>query len=143
MAVRTRLRRQAENLGVADQVHFLGTREDVASLLTVADLFVLPSVMAGMPLALLEAMAAAKPIVATAVAGTAEAILLSQIGLLVPPGDSQALAEGISRLLRDPVQARVMGQAARRHAEATFGAEKNAAEHMALHRRLRQLGAGA
>jgi glycosyltransferase involved in cell wall biosynthesis len=140
--LRIGLEGQAAHLGVADHVHFLGTRKEVAGLLAAADLFVLPSLWEGLPVALLEAMAAAKPIVATAVAGTDETIVPGQTGLVVPPGDSQALAESISHLLHEPDQAQAMGQAARQHVEGSFGAEKNAAEHVGLYRRLLKLESG-
>ena len=137
--LRPELEGQAAILGVADHVHFLGTRKEVAGLLTASDLFVLPSLWEGLPVALLEAMAAAKPIVATAVAGTDETIIPGQTGLLVPPGDSLVLAVSISRLLREPAKATAMGQAARRHIERCFSAERNAAEHLGLYRRLLKL----
>jgi glycosyltransferase involved in cell wall biosynthesis len=134
--LRTELERQAAQLEVAEHVHFLGTRKEVAGLLAAADLFVLPSLWEGLPMALLEAMAAAKPIVSTAVAGTDETIISGQTGLVVPPRDSLALAEGISHLLREPAEAQAMGQAARRLVEASFSARKNASEHVRLYRRL-------
>ncbi|MFC2023136.1 glycosyltransferase [Chloroflexota bacterium] len=137
--LRTGLEGQAVNLGVAAHVHFLGTRKDVAGLLAAADLFVLPSLWEGLSVALLEAMAASKPIVVTAVAGTDETMIPGQTGLVVPPGSSKALAEGISQLLREPAQAQAMGQAARQHVEETFSAEKNAAEYLALYHRLLRL----
>jgi glycosyltransferase involved in cell wall biosynthesis len=140
--LRTELEEQAAHLGVVGHVHFLGTRKDVADLLAAADLFVLPSLWEGLPMALLEAMAAAKPIVATAAVGTDGTVIPGQTGLIVPPGDSQALAEGISRLLREPARAQAMGQAARKHVEGTFSAEQNAAEHMGLYRRLLKSEAG-
>jgi glycosyltransferase involved in cell wall biosynthesis len=84
-------------------------------------------------------MAAAKPIVATSVAGTDETIIPGQTGLLVPPGDSQMLAEGIAHLLREPDEAHRMGKAARRQVEKSFSAETNAAEHLALYHRLLRL----
>jgi glycosyltransferase involved in cell wall biosynthesis len=129
------LERQAEQLGLAEHCHFLGIREDVPHLLSAADLFVLPSLWEGLSLALLEAMAAARPIVATDVSGTAQAMIPGQTGLLVPPGDSQALAGAMVQLLSDPAQAQAMGQAARQRAERAFSAQKQATEHLALYRR--------
>jgi glycosyltransferase involved in cell wall biosynthesis len=140
--LRGSLERQTDESGVTENVHFLGYSEVVADLLTAADLFVLPSLWEGLSVALLEAMAAAKPIVATAVAGTEEALVPGRTGLVVPPGDSQALADGILQLLRDPARAQAMGQAARQRVERQFSAERNAAEHVALYRRLSGSGSG-
>jgi glycosyltransferase involved in cell wall biosynthesis len=127
---------QVEKTGVAGYVHFLGTRANVSNLLASSDLFVLPSLWEGLSMALLEAMAAAKPIVSTAAAGTIEVMIPGKTGLLVSPGDSQALAEGITELLSDQNQARIMALAARQHVETNFSAEKNAAEYIALYHRL-------
>lgn len=134
--LRTGLEEQAARLGVAAHVHFMGAREDVSDLVTAADIFVLPSLWEGLPLALLEAMAAAKPIVATDVGGTSETIIAGNTGVVIPPGDGQMLVEGISQLLSNPREARAMGRAARRKIEESFGIEKSAAEHLALYRRL-------
>jgi glycosyltransferase involved in cell wall biosynthesis len=138
--LREALMQQAESIGVGDNVHFMGVRRDVPDLLAAVDLFVLPSLWEGLSVALLEAMAAAKPIVATAVSGTVQAMIPGKTGLVVPAGDSQALADAIIQLLSDPVQARSMGQAAREHVANNFGAQKQVAEHLALYHRL--LGSG-
>jgi glycosyltransferase involved in cell wall biosynthesis len=81
-------------------------------------------------------MAAAKPIVATAVSGTLQAMLPGETGIVVPPRDSQALADAIVQLLFDPDRARAMGHAARQYVESNFGAQRQAAEHLALYHRL-------
>jgi glycosyltransferase involved in cell wall biosynthesis len=140
--LRAELEGKAARLGLSGHVHFLGSRNEVAGLLAAADLFVLPSLWEGLPVALLEAMAAAKPVVATAVAGTDEAVITGQTGLVVPPADSQALAEAISQLLSQPAQAQAMGQAARQYVESNFDAEKSAAEHVGLYRHLLKLEVG-
>lgn len=93
------LARQAADLGLADRVHLLGFREDVPALLQAIDVFALPSLSEGLPLAVIEAMAAGRPVVATAVGGTCEVLRDDDTGLLVPPGDPAALAAGIGRLL--------------------------------------------
>jgi glycosyltransferase involved in cell wall biosynthesis len=89
------LQQQAQDLGVASRVRFLGYRDDVPALLANCDLFVLPSLFEGLPIAVLEAMAARKPVVATSVGGTGEAVVHSETGLLVPPSDAPALADAI------------------------------------------------
>ena len=103
------LRRQADELGL--DVRFLGARADIAALLARADVAVLPSLTEGMSNSVMEAMAAGRPVVATAVGGTAE--LLEGRGVLVPPADAPALAAGLERVLRDPVGARLTAAAAR------------------------------
>jgi glycosyltransferase involved in cell wall biosynthesis len=110
-AERPRLEAEARALGVADRVRFLGHREDVPELLALCDLFVLPSLYEGLPLSVLEAMAAGRPVVATAVGGTDEAVLHGETGLLVPAGAASALGDAIRALLADPERAARMGEA--------------------------------
>jgi len=130
------LQAQVENLNLGQQIHFLGNRHDVPDLLAASELFVLPSLWEGLSMALLEAMAAGKPIVATAVSGTTQVMIPGETGLVVSPGESQALAEAIIQLLADPAQAQMMGQAAKQRVTVNFGAQKQADEHLALYRRL-------
>lgn len=130
------LQQQVQQARLSANVHFLGVRDDVPDLLAAADLFVLPSLWEGLSVALLEAMAAGKPIVATAVSGTVQAMSHGQTGLVVPPCDSQALADAIVQLLSNPVQAQAMGQAAKQHVAMNYSAQKQADEHLALYRQL-------
>jgi glycosyltransferase involved in cell wall biosynthesis len=83
-------------------VRFLGRRDDVADLLAACDVFVLPSRREGLGVAALEAMALARPVVASRVGGLAEAVEDGRTGLLVGPGDTAALAAALARLLREP-----------------------------------------
>lgn len=99
--LRPALEREARNRGVADRVIFAGWRNDVIDLLYALDLFVLPSLWEGLPLSVLEAMAAARPVVATAVDGTAEVIQNEVDGLLVPPANPTALSQAILRVAHD------------------------------------------
>lgn len=101
-AERAALAGQAQRLGVARQVEWLGQRDDVGDLLAAADAFVLPSRAEGLGVAALEAMAAGRAVVASAVGGLAEAVIDGRSGLLVPPGDAVALAAALERLLREP-----------------------------------------
>jgi glycosyltransferase involved in cell wall biosynthesis len=93
------LRQQAEALGIQGRVVFAGHRSDVRELLGAIDVVCLPSLYEGTPLALFEAMAAARPIVASAVDGCAEILADGVTGLLVPPRDPAALAEALIRVL--------------------------------------------
>ncbi|GAA2084244.1 glycosyltransferase [Actinomadura alba] len=106
---RPALERQADRLGI--DVRFLGARTDVARLLARADVVVLPSLHEGMSNAVMEAMAAGLPVVASDVGGTAE--LIRDRGVLVPPADAGALAAGLERVLTDPAFAARLGERAR------------------------------
>lgn len=114
------LLRQAHQLEVAHRICWLGDRDDAAELVFAFDVFVLPSLWEGMSLALLEAMAAARPIVATDVPGNRHLIAHEATGLLVPPGDATRLAEAIERLLTVPDLARRLGRAAREDCRGRF-----------------------
>ena len=101
-------------LGLAGRVHFLGQRRDIPDLLSALDIFVLPSHSEGVSLALLEAMAAGLPVIATAVGGLPEVVTDGENGLLIPPKDPEALAQALARLLADPALAKKLGENARR-----------------------------
>lgn len=103
------LQSAARQRGIADRVHFLGLRSDIPSLLDSADIFVLPSLSEGLPLALLEAMFAGRPIVATRVGEVPTALNGGDAGLVVEPGDAVALATALDRLLSNPAKARQLG----------------------------------
>jgi glycosyltransferase involved in cell wall biosynthesis len=108
----------------------------VSELLIASDVFVLPSFWEGLSMALLEAMAAGLPIVASEVSGTVQVVAPNETGILVPPGDAQRLARAIDQVLADPTQAQAMGAAARRRIEEEFSARKQADEYLSLYRRL-------
>lgn len=111
--------------GLSDRISFLGSRPDVADLLALADIFVLPSLWEGTSLALLEAMAASRPIVATDIPGNAAVLGSPPCAVLVPPADSEALAEAISDLLDQPERAAEYGRAARRIVVERFDIRKS------------------
>jgi glycosyltransferase involved in cell wall biosynthesis len=112
---RAGLEKRAAELGVADAVQFLGTRHDVAEVLSLVDVFVLTSHMEANPVSILEAMACEKPVVATSVGSVPENVLDGRTGYLAEPGDARRIADRVIRLLRDPALAAEMGRAARRH----------------------------
>jgi glycosyltransferase involved in cell wall biosynthesis len=128
------LRVEAARLGVADRVVFAGPRDDVPGLLAGCDVFCLPSSAEGLPLVVLEAMAQARPVVATAVGGTPELVVDGETGLLVPPNDVDALAEALGRLLADPELARSFGEAGRARVRAEFDAATASARVLGLYR---------
>jgi len=108
-----KLRRMARRKGLEDRFLFLGEREDALALLSLFDVFVLPSLWEGLPFVLIEAASLRKPIVATAVDGVTEVIEHGKTGLLVPPGDSLALAGAVIELLRDRELAQRLAERAR------------------------------
>ncbi len=118
--LREALEQQASALGVSAHVRFAGEQPDVAAFLPLFDVFALSSVSEGMPLTLLEAMAAGKPAVATRVGGIPEAVVDGQTGLLVPAGDAPAMAQALLNVLADPARRQRMGEQARRRAHALF-----------------------
>jgi glycosyltransferase involved in cell wall biosynthesis len=113
------------DLDLSDHFHFVGGITNLGEHLSMADIFVLPSRSEGFSNAIVEAMAAALPVVATTVGGNAEAVKDGVTGILVPPEDPAALAAAITRLLSDPSQARAMGIAGK-----AFAAENLTTEAM-------------
>jgi glycosyltransferase involved in cell wall biosynthesis len=111
----------AKRLGVAEAVHLVGERQDVPDCLAAMDLFILPSLNEGMGRALVEAMTAGRPVIATRVGGVPAIVEDRRTGLLLPPGDVSALAEGIDELLRLPDFAKALGNAASESIGARFG----------------------
>ncbi|HEU4649411.1 MAG TPA: glycosyltransferase family 4 protein [Gemmatimonadales bacterium] len=124
--LRPAMEQRASELGIMDRCLFLGHRSDVPDLLAAADLFVLPSLFEGLPLSVLEAMAAQRPVIATAIGGTNEAVVDGETGLLVPPRDSAGLAAAIRRMRTEPALARRLAGRARLHVEARFSADVTA-----------------
>jgi L-malate glycosyltransferase len=118
---RAALAREADQLGLREVVHFLGTQPHRPNLHYLFDISVHCSLSEAFPNALLEAMAAGRPIVATAVGGVPDLIQPNATGLLVPRGDAGALAVALEYVCRDPHRTRAMAEAARREAARRFG----------------------
>jgi glycosyltransferase involved in cell wall biosynthesis len=118
--LRPTLMAQVERWGLGDRVAFLGFRTDVPRLLAACDLLAISSLQEGLPNVALEAMAARRPVVATAVAGTPEVVKDGETGLLVPPGAATPMAGALSALATDPIRRRHMGERGRRRAEQWF-----------------------
>ncbi len=127
------LEAQARTLGVADRVHLLGFRPDVGSVLAAADLFAMPSLSEGLPLALLEAMRAGLPIVATDVGGVRSTLANGEAGHIVQPGDAQDLATGLDWLLSQPSVACVFGARAETRAALEFDFQHTADSYASLY----------
>ncbi len=130
------LRRQAAALGIAPAVVFTGLQRDIPRLLPLMALFVLPSRYEGFGLAILEALAAGTPVVATAVGGIPEIVTHGKTGLLVPPGDPQALCRAMQAMLASPGWARSLGRQGREHVRSRFSIETMVWQHEALYARL-------
>lgn len=118
----------------------LGQQTDVQRVYQVADLFVLPSRMEGLPNALLEAMSCGLPVVATKVGGAPEVIKNHVNGVLVPPGDEDALSNAISHLIHHPKQARRLGQAARQTIMTHFSMDVVVDEYVRLYNSMTNSG---
>ncbi len=128
------LRAQAEAQGVGQQVHLVGHRSDVRQILGSMDVFVLPSLSEGLPLALLEAMAAGKPPVVTEVGGIPEVVSDGETGFAVPPANPEALADRVIRLLESPSVAARMGACARRSIRERFSLQAMVAAYRDVYR---------
>ena len=132
--VRPECVRIAEDTGVRERVRFLGTRSDVARILAALDVFVLSSDTEGLPVAVVEAMAAERPVVATDVGAVAELVHENDNGHLVPAGDETALAAAIERVLADPETARRMGERGREIFRDGFTLERMAMAYGRVYR---------
>lgn len=130
------LRDQVRDLGIEASVFFVGFRIDIPAVLAALDLLVVPSVLEGFPMTTLEAMAMAKPIVATDINGIREEIHNGKTGILIPPADPQALAEGIKQMLKDRTQAKNLGTEARKHVEEMFDIKQQVALHEEVYEEL-------
>jgi glycosyltransferase involved in cell wall biosynthesis len=122
-AYEARLKAMAEVLGLESRVHFAGFQESVYPCLAAMDLYVHPALMEGFGIAVLEAMAMRKPVVATTTGGLPEIVQEGETGMLVPPGDSKALAKTVVSLLQDLARCRQLGEAGRARVAAHFTVE--------------------
>lgn len=130
------LRRQIERNALEGSVVLAGERGDVPGLLAGADLFVLPSHEEGAPNAVVEAMAAGLPVVASAVGGVPEMVVRGRTGLLVPPRHPERLAEAIIQAFDDRERLHEWGTVGQQRARSLFGMDRFVDEHEALYRRL-------
>lgn len=122
---RPRLAARAAELGIADRVHFLGMRDDIAPFLAASDALAQPSILReGLPLALAEGASAGLPLIATSVGGNVEIVIDGRNGFLVPPADPSAIAGRIALLAGDRENARRMGMNARGLWQERFSRER-------------------
>jgi glycosyltransferase involved in cell wall biosynthesis len=133
---RSAVEAEVRRLGLDSVVRLAGVRNDVAELLAAADLFVLSSRSEGLPLSILEAMAAGLPVVASSVGGVPELVVDGETGLLVPPGDPRSLARAIERLLADAALRGRLGAAGRARVVEHFDLASAQRAHLDLYRSL-------
>jgi glycosyltransferase involved in cell wall biosynthesis len=126
---------EIRRLGLEERVRLAGERSDVPALLADSDLFVLSSRSEGLPVSVLEAMAAELPVVASGVGGLAELVVDGETGILVPPGETRALAAALGRLVGDRELRRRLGAAGRARAEALFDLAAFRRAHVELYER--------
>lgn len=134
--LRASLERLSGELGLAANVHFVGIQADVRPYLAACDLAVLPSLSEGMGLAAVEAMASGRALVASDTGGIPEVVVAGETGLLVAPGDAQALASAVAALVRDPAKRCEMGRAGCARAQNLFSIERALVSLQALYEEL-------
>ena len=134
--MRSALEARVRELGMEGQFLFTGQRHDVQQIYRAFDIFVLPSLEEGMPMALLEAMAAGLPVVATKVGGVPDIVNDPSVGTLVDPGDANAIATGIRDLLSDRSRREEIGSKGRKRVEESFSAAAMARRYVELYQQV-------
>lgn len=134
--LRKNLEDKAKELGIINKINFLGFRHDINELLKIFDVFVLPSITEGISLALLEAMSAGLPIVATNVGGNPEIVIDGQTGLLVPPNDPYSMSKAILKVMDDKNFAKQMGLAGKALAQKQFSIEAMVSQYEQLYQNI-------
>jgi glycosyltransferase involved in cell wall biosynthesis len=131
-----RLIDQTQELGLQGAVIFAGLRRDVPAVMAAIDVLAFSSKWEGLPVAMLEGMAAGKPVVATAVNGIPGVLADGKMGILAPPNNPEALAEGMMALLQNPVLAQSMGATGYEHVAAHYSISAAIQRTAALYQRL-------
>jgi glycosyltransferase involved in cell wall biosynthesis len=143
---RERLQHLADDLRVGHFVRFLGLRADVPEVLAACDLFTLPSIQEGFPMVILEALAAGKAVIASEVGAIPDVIRHGATGMLVPPGDADALADALCVLIEDEGARQRLGQSGRELVREAYDFERTVGQYDELYQRVLgkagMLGAG-
>lgn len=134
--LRESLIEQARSLGLGEAAIFAGLRSDIPAVMAALDVLVFSSRWEGLPVTLLEGMAAGKPVVSTAVGGVAGVVGESESALLVPPGMASLLADAVMRVLRDPELAQKLSDAARRRVREKYSLDSMLDRTLALYEEL-------
>jgi glycosyltransferase involved in cell wall biosynthesis len=121
---RERLEQVAHDLGIARSTYFVGYQTDIAGYYRLFDAFVLPSVNEGTPVSAIEALASGTPVVATRVGGVPDVVTDGVDGFLVPPRDTEAAADRLAQLARDPELRGRLGETGRANAQARYSVER-------------------
>ena len=124
-----RLKRLASELMIADRIHIVGFQDPVQPFLAALDLYMHPALMEGFGIAVVEAMAMGKAVVATTTGGLPEVVAHGDTGLLVPPGDAESLTAAVISLLKDKARREQMGLSGRARAQERFSLDASVA-HM-------------
>ena len=135
---RQRLESQARSMGLAERVHFLGMRADVAALYRAFDCLTLPSLQEGTPVSLIEALAARTPVVASDVGGVPLLIENGRTGTLIPARDPSALATAITHVLQHPAESHKLARQGHELVLRQWSAARLVADHRALYTQLQQ-----
>lgn len=134
--LRSELQQQAQNLGIAEKVHFLGWRTDAGKLMQQFDILLAPSLWEGFGLVFLEAMAQNLPIVTSRVSAIPEVVVENETGFLVPPQDSSAIANAVKMLLDNPELAKQIGENGWKRLETYFNPRRMIDQTAALYREI-------
>jgi len=132
--LRNELENHAKNLGIQNNVIFTGIRRDIPALLSAMDVFVFPSLWEGFGNALIEAMAAGKPIIATGIPTVKEIMNSEKLGIIVPPANSEALAESLKSLLFNKTFAQQLGESAKERAFSSFTIDNTVQRYITLYK---------
>ena len=127
------LEEKSEELGIKKDVIFTGQRKDIPELLTAMDIFVLPSIKEGLPVALLEAMAAKRPIVATRVGAIPRVIESKDIGILVEPKDISGLRDALTSLIDDPERMKLLARGGFNRVSMDFSSDEMCKHYLELY----------
>ena len=118
--LRSKLEEQASALGISSHISFLGTRRDIGDLFRAMDIFVMPSLWEGLSLAMLSAMAANLPVIATRVGGVSEVMGNDEFGLTLEPSDPEALSQKIGQLMDDKQKREYLAEIGKQHVETNY-----------------------
>lgn len=130
------LKKQAQNLGLADRCYFVGFRRDLSRVFAAMDCLVLPSLTEGLPNVVLESFAEAKPVIASNVGGVPEIVINNVNGILVPPAQPALLADAIEHLIELPEERQRMGSAGRKLAKGYFSFDEQTIKIEAIYRQV-------
>jgi len=131
--LRAALEEKAKALNIGDKIIFAGIRKDIPRVYSAFDIFVLPSLLEGLPMVLLEAMAAARPILTSAVGAIPKVIQDGRQGLLMPPGDADVIKEGLLRLLGDRSFSDKLGKCALKRLEDGFSSSYMSSKYIEVY----------